>query len=64
MFLFQDFAIEVIKTTHGFWKALISKQACAGELNWYKLHHFDPIYVNRTSQFQYVEVIPLYWVKV
>lgn len=39
MFLFQDFAIEVIKTTHGFWKALISKQACAGELNWYKLHH-------------------------
>lgn len=33
--LLQDFAIETIKTTHGFWKALISQQTSAGELNWY-----------------------------
>uniref|UniRef100_A0A3Q0T000 inorganic diphosphatase n=1 Tax=Amphilophus citrinellus TaxID=61819 RepID=A0A3Q0T000_AMPCI len=29
----KDFAIEVIKSTHNFWKALISQQAKAGELN-------------------------------
>lgn len=33
-FMFQDFAIEVIKSTHNFWKALISQKASAGELNW------------------------------
>lgn len=33
-FVFQDFAIEVIKSTHNFWKALISQTANAGELNW------------------------------
>lgn len=32
--LFQDFAIEVIKSTHKFWKALISQNSTAGELNW------------------------------
>lgn len=32
--MFQDFAIEVIKSTHNFWKALISQKASAGELNW------------------------------
>lgn len=37
-FVSQDFAIEVIKSTHNFWKALISQQAKAGELNWYTLH--------------------------
>lgn len=34
MFYFQDFAIEVIKATHNFWKALIAQKANAGELNW------------------------------
>lgn len=29
----KDFAIETIKTTHGFWKALVSKQTNAGGLN-------------------------------
>uniref|UniRef100_A0AAX7VUP3 inorganic diphosphatase n=1 Tax=Astatotilapia calliptera TaxID=8154 RepID=A0AAX7VUP3_ASTCA len=29
----KDFAIEVIKSTHNFWKALISQKASAGELN-------------------------------
>lgn len=29
----KDFAIEVIKSTHNFWKALISQKAIAGELN-------------------------------
>lgn len=29
----KDFAIETIKATHGFWKALISQQTNAGELN-------------------------------
>lgn len=29
----RDFAIETIKATHGFWKALISQQTNAGELN-------------------------------
>lgn len=33
-FVFQDFAIEVIKDTHKFWKALISQNSTAGELNW------------------------------
>lgn len=32
--VFQDFAVEVIKSTHNFWKALISQKANAGELNW------------------------------
>lgn len=32
--VFQDFAIKVIKDTHTFWKALISKNTNAGELNW------------------------------
>lgn len=30
----QDFAIKTVKSTHQFWKALISKQTSAGELNW------------------------------
>lgn len=29
----KDFAIKTIKATHGFWKALISQQTSAGELN-------------------------------
>ena len=33
-FVFQDFAINVIKSTHEFWKALIEQKANAGELNW------------------------------
>ena len=32
--VFQDFAIKTIKDTHEFWKALISKNSSAGELNW------------------------------
>lgn len=32
--MFQDFAIEIIKSTHSFWEALISQDASAGELNW------------------------------
>lgn len=30
----QDFAIETVKSTHEFWKALISKKTDAGGLNW------------------------------
>lgn len=33
-FLFQDFAIKIIKNTHIFWKDLISQKTDAGELNW------------------------------
>lgn len=33
-YVFQDFAIETVKSTHEFWKALISKKTGAGELNW------------------------------
>lgn len=32
---FQDFAIQVIKSTHNHWKDLISQKAKAGELNWW-----------------------------
>lgn len=32
--ILQDFAIETVKSTHEFWKALISKMTNAGELNW------------------------------
>lgn len=31
---FQDFAIQVIKSTHNHWKDLISQKAKAGELSW------------------------------
>lgn len=31
---FQDFAIDVIKSTNNFWKALVSQQTSAGKLNW------------------------------
>lgn len=31
---FQDFALEVIKSTHNHWKDLISQKAKAGELSW------------------------------
>ena len=34
MCVLQDFAIKTIKSTHEFWKALISKKTDAGELNW------------------------------
>lgn len=30
----QDFAVKTIKSTHEFWKALVSKATDAGELNW------------------------------
>ncbi|MBN3312244.1 NPFF1 protein, partial [Atractosteus spatula] len=30
----KDFAIEIIKSTHGFWKALVSKKTSSGELSW------------------------------
>ncbi|XP_058649884.1 inorganic pyrophosphatase 2, mitochondrial isoform X2 [Onychostoma macrolepis] len=30
----RDFAIKTVKDTHSFWKALISKNTDAGELNW------------------------------
>lgn len=32
--VFQDFAIQVIKSTHNHWKDLISQKAKAGELSW------------------------------
>ena len=35
MCVLQDFAIKTIKSTHEFWKALISKKTDAGELNWW-----------------------------
>lgn len=31
---FQDFAIQVIKSTHNHWKDLISQKTKAGELSW------------------------------
>ncbi|TMS21915.1 GTP-binding protein SAR1b [Larimichthys crocea] len=33
----RDFAIKTVKSTHEFWKALISKKTNAGELNWHVL---------------------------
>lgn len=40
LFFLQDFAIETVKTTHEFWKALISKKTDAGELNWWATFMF------------------------
>lgn len=31
---FQDFAVQVIRSTHDHWRALVQKQAKAGEINW------------------------------
>lgn len=36
--VFQDFAIKTVKSTHEFWKALISKKTSAGEINWWITH--------------------------
>lgn len=40
MLFFQDFAIQTVKSTHEFWKALISKKTDAGELNWWATFMF------------------------
>lgn len=46
--MFQDFAVKTVKETHTFWKALISKNTNAGELNWSEAPIRMLIYAHRT----------------
>uniref|UniRef100_A0A8P4KU46 inorganic diphosphatase n=1 Tax=Dicentrarchus labrax TaxID=13489 RepID=A0A8P4KU46_DICLA len=48
----RDFAIETVKSTHEFWKALISKKTSAGDLNWQVLLEMKiPFQVQSTNGF-------------